>query len=91
MDFDSEKKSLPWDPGFFCHAQKPIEACGVWEGKSLEGSTKISFPFQQLLDHSNRMDSKKAVALGIVDFLNTCIRDGTIATDDKESVDVASK
>jgi hypothetical protein len=60
-------------------------------GKSLEGSTKISFPFQQLLDHSNRMDSKKAVALGIVDFLNTCIRDGTIATDDKESVDVASK
>lgn len=32
---------------------------------------------------------KKAVAAGIVDFLKKCIDDGTIASDDRDSVDVA--
>jgi small glutamine-rich tetratricopeptide repeat-containing protein alpha len=34
-------------------------------------------------------ESKKAVAVGILDFLTSCIKDGTIASEDRESVEVA--
>ena len=38
---------------------------------------------------SSSEQTKKDLALGIVDFLNTSINDGTISADDKDSVEVA--
>ncbi|KAG0134123.1 hypothetical protein HOY82DRAFT_460945, partial [Tuber indicum] len=36
-------------------------------------------------------DSKKRLALAIIDFLSTSTKDGTVSDDDKESVDVAQQ
>lgn len=36
-----------------------------------------------------KKDTQKKVAVGIIDFLNSCIQDGTFSSEDKESAEVA--
>jgi len=44
-----------------------------------------------LFTHKQSSDSKKRLALAIIDFLSASIKDGTVSPDDKESIEVAQQ